>query len=151
MFFGYINPHTVYRGAIGLWASTDATDQKNRISIVEFSKGSTFYSTSYYIALTYTSSANSQTVERLFTSTEDVFSDAGFFVQLILYYDINGNARPLVVVYDGTGIIAYLGLDNAPTLYINPFYRSNVYVGFAVWTDSSNNPPSTYNFGPLWG
>jgi len=147
MFFGYINLHTVYRGAIGLWASTDATDQKNRISIVEFSKDGT----SYYIALTYTSSSNGQTVKRLFTSTQDVFSDAGFFVQLVLYYDTNSNARPLLVIYNGTDIIAYIGLDDAPTLYINPFYRSDVYVGFAVWTDSADNPSSTYNFGPLWG
>ncbi len=146
MFVGYINPHTVYRGAIGLWTSIDATNQIARVSIIEFSNDST----GYYIALTYTSSSSSQTVRKLFSSTSDVFSDAGFFVQLILYYDINGNARPLVVIYRGIDIIAYLGLDGAPTLYINPFLRSSVNAGFAVWTDDSSNPPSTYSFGPLW-
>ena len=147
MFVGYINPHTVYRGAIGLWASQDVTDVTKRVSIVEFSRNDI----GYYIALTYTSSSSGQTVRVLFNSASDVFSDAGFFVQLILYYDVNGNARPLVIVYRGTDIIAYLGLDNAPTLYINPFSMSSVNVGFAVWTDNANNPSSTYNFGPLWG
>ena len=147
MIAGYVNPQIVYRGAIGLWTSIDATDQTARVSIIEFSTDGI----NYYIALTYTSSSFGQTVKKLFSITKNVFSDAGFFVQLILYLDVNGNARPLVVVYRGTDIIAYLGLDNAQVLYINPFIKSSVNVGFAVWTDNASNPPSTYSFGPLWG
>jgi len=148
MLCGYVNPRTVYRGAIGVWASLDATNQTGRVAIVEFSMSGG----EYYIALTYTSSSTGQTVKKLFSSNIDVFSDAGFFVQLILYLDVNWNVRPLVVVYRGADIIAYQGLDNAPVLYYNPFFgQGYAYVGFAVWTDSASNPSSTYRFGPLWG
>jgi len=145
---GVAQTQTVYRGAIGIWNSTVATDQTQRVAIIELSGSGS----DYYIALTYTSSSTGQTVMKLkgYTSPESL-RETGFFIMLILYLDKDGNTRAMAMIYRGTDIEAYLPLTNAPVLYHNVLLTINPrYVGFAVWTDTANNPSSDYTFGPVW-
>ncbi len=145
---GYVSPKTVYRGAIGIWTSSDATSLTNRAAIVEFSGSGN----DYYIALTYTSSSSGQTPRKIATyQSDDPLREGGFFVMLIFYLDEYYWTRVLVVVYRGTEIEAYVPASNAPKLYHCILNQHGTrYIGFAVWTDNSNNPSSQYLFGPIW-
>jgi len=153
MIVGVIDPMTAYRGAIGFFLSNNPTDTSNRLAILEIDRDGNYFEVK--ISYSYQTFINALVkASRVITLTSKSYDersdiDAGYLVQLVVYIDNYYNTKVVALVYKGTDYFTSLGADKAPNNLL-PYNSQTTYIGFAVWTDDSTNPPSDYSFGPIY-
>jgi hypothetical protein len=127
-----VTGETLYRSAVGVWASSNPTDQTKRIAIAEAdSDGVKLVWSAVYMGIW---------VTYINTITATVNPNHLYFIEIAIQNE-NGSPTANVWAYD-YNTDSWLGHSSASIYY--SWSTTGVYIGFATWTDSTSNPSSDY-------
>ncbi|HWH08878.1 MAG TPA: hypothetical protein VNX21_06740 [Candidatus Thermoplasmatota archaeon] len=147
--YGYITPSTLYRGAMCICWTRDASSPTNRMYNVEIDESTTRF------IMTWSKSDGTLGSQRLWDGSTYPIPSEGvqYFVTLVAFKHPNGG-NPYAYAYVhrvSTEVhIAHIGPTPVSGTKWGWTGSSSYSMGVGAWTDSTSNPASSYNLGIQW-